>query len=450
MRVAFHRAAWKPLARRREAPGPSRGPTADGRQKGASIRVSQRRVVVTGIGLLSPLGTGIAENWSALLAAKSGIRAITLFDASDYPVRIAGEVPAFQAEDHFPPKEARKLDRYEQFAVVAARQAVADAGLDAASLDGDRTGVLIGSGLGGLESLHAVADVLRDKGPRRVSPFTVPKIIANMASGLVSIEFGARGPNLASVSACATGAHSIGDAARLIAMGDADAMIAGGAEATVGPICLAGFAAMKALSDRNDEPEKASRPFDLNRDGFVAAEGAAVVMLERLEDARARGARVYAEIAGYGQSADAYHITSPDPEGRGAQLAMRRALEDAGLSPSDVQYVNAHGTSTPYNDSIETRAVKAVFGAHAGGLWISSTKGCTGHMLGAAGALEAAVTALAIERRTVPPTANYETPDPECDLDYVPGKPREREIHAALSNSFGFGGTNVCLALTAI
>lgn len=407
-------------------------------------------MVITGIGLLSPVGIGVEDNWSALLAAKSGIGPITLFDAHDYPVRIAGEVSTFRVDDHFLPKEARKLDRYEQFAVVAARQAVADAGLDAESLDGDRTGVLIGSGLGGLETLHAVADVLRDKGPRRVSPFTVPKIIANLASGLVSIEFGARGPNLASVSACATGAHSIGDAARLIAMDDADAMIAGGAEATVGPICLAGFAAMKALSDRNDEPEKASRPFDLNRDGFVAAEGAAVVMLELLDRARARGARIYAEVAGYGQSADAYHITSPDPDGRGARLAMQRALDDAGLAPADVQYVNAHGTSTPYNDAIETLALKSVFGAHAGALWISSTKGCTGHMLGAAGALEAAVTALAIDRKAVPPTANYETPDPECDLDYVPGKSREREVRAALSNSFGFGGTNVCLALTAV
>ena len=260
----------------------------------------------------------------------------------------------------------------------------------------------------------------------------------------------ARGPNLASVSACATGAHSIGDAARLIAMGDADAMIAGGAEATVGPICIASFAAMKALSTRNDEPEKASRPFDLNRDGFVAAEGAAIVMLELLENARARGARIYAEIAGYGQSADAHHITSPDPDGRGAQRAMQNALDDAGLAPAEIQYVNAHGTSTPYNDAIETKALKGVFGPHASGLWISSTKGCTGHMLGAAGAFEASVLALAIDRNEVPPTANYETPDPECDLDYVPGKSRPGEITAGISNSFGFGGTNVCLAFKSI
>jgi 3-oxoacyl-[acyl-carrier-protein] synthase II len=406
--------------------------------------------VITGIGIVSPVGIGTEESFAGLLAAKSGIGKISLFDASGYPVRIAGEVPGFEPERWFSSKDARKLDRYEQFAVVAAREAMADAGLDRDSLDGDRTGVLIGSGLGGLESLQAAADVIREKGPQRVSPFTIPKIIANLAAGLVSIEFGARGPNLACVSACATGAHSLGDAARLIAMGDADAMIAGGAEATIGPICLASFAAMKALSSRNDEPERASRPFDRERDGFVAAEGAAVLVLELYEKARARGARIYAELSGYGQSADAHHITSPDPDGRGAALAMQHALDDAQLAPGDVQYLNAHGTSTPYNDAIETRAIKTVFGPHASQLWISSTKSCTGHMLGAAGAFEAAVTALAIHRGQVPPTANLETPDPECDLDYVPGKSRKREISAALSNSFGFGGTNVCLALRAL
>lgn len=403
---------------------------------------------MTGLGLLSPVGIGIENNWTAILDARSGIGEITLFDASDYPVRIAGEVTDFCGSNFFSSKELRKLDRYEQFAIVAARMAVEDAGLDRTSLEGDRTGVLIGTGLGGLESFWDAVVTIRDKGPKRVSPFTIPKIIANLASGYVSIEFGARGPSLASVSACATGAHSIGDAARLIAMGDADAMIAGGVEATVGPVCLAGFAAMKALSTRNDDPTTASRPFDLNRDGFVAAEGAAVVTLELLEKARARGARIYAEVAGYGQSSDAYHITSPDPDGRGAQLAMRNALADAGLAADGIQYINAHGTSTPFNDAIETAAVKEVFGAAADDLWISSTKGCTGHLLGAAGALEAAYTALAIQRNEAPPTANYETPDPECDLDYVPCKSRQREISAALSNSFGFGGTNVCLALT--
>ena len=386
-------------------------------------------------------------SWSALLAGRSGIGEVTLFDASDFPVHIAGEVTGFEPGDHFTTKEARKLDRYQQFALVAAREAMADAGLDRERLDGDRTGVLIGSGLGGLETLQAVADTLRDRGPKRVSPFTIPKIIGNLASGLVSIEFGARGPNLGSVSACATGAHSIGDAARLIAMGDADSMIAGGAEATIGPICLSSFAAMKALSTRNDEPHRASRPFDLDRDGFVAAEGAGVVVLELLDQARARGAKIYAEIAGYGQSADAHHITSPDPDGAGAMLAIRNALRDADLEPGDVQYVNAHGTSTPFNDAIETKAIKGVFEARSGDLWISSTKSCTGHLLGAAGALEAVVCALAIDRSEVPPTANLETPDPACDLDYIPEKSRQKEIRAALSNSFGFGGTNVCLVL---
>jgi 3-oxoacyl-[acyl-carrier-protein] synthase II len=303
------------------------------------------------------------------------------------------------------------------------------------------------TGLGGLHTFEAAQETLRTKGPKRLGPFTIPKIIGNMASGLVSIEYGARGPNLASVSACATGAHSIGDAARLIAYGDADAMIAGGAEATIGPICLAGFAAMKALSTRNDDPQTASRPFDLNRDGFVASEGAAIVMLELLEAAQQRGAHIYAEVAGYGQSADAYHITSPDPDGAGAMLAMRNALRDADLEPGDVQYVNAHGTSTPFNDAIETKAIKGVFEARSGDLWISSTKSCTGHLLGAAGALEAVVCALAIDRSEVPPTANLETPDPACDLDYIPEKSRQKEIRAALSNSFGFGGTNVCLVL---
>ncbi len=402
---------------------------------------------MTGLGLLSPVGIGIENNWKALLEARSGIGEITLFDASDYPVRIAGEVTEFSGSDFFSNKELRKLDRYEQFAIVAARMAAEDAGLDRASLEGDRTGVLIGTGLGGLETFSDAVVTIRERGPKRLSPFTIPKIIANLASGHVSIEFGAHGPNLASVSACATGAHSIGDAARLIAMGDADAMIAGGVEAAIGPVCLAGFAAMKALSTRNDDPTTASRPFDLNRDGFVAAEGAGVVILELLEKARARGARIYAEVAGYGQSADAHHITSPDPDGYGAQLAMRNALCDAELTAADVQYINAHGTSTPFNDAIETTAVKSVFGEAAGDLWISSTKACTGHLLGGAGALEAAYTALAIQRDEAPPTANYETPDPACDLDYVPCKPRQREISAALSNSFGFGGTNVCLAL---
>ena len=402
------------------------------------------------MGILSPVGIGVEQTWSSLLEGRSGIREITLFDASSYPTRIGGQVWDFAADDYFSPKEARKLDRYQQLSLVAARQAVEDAGLGPGTFDHERTGVVIGTGLGGLETLHDTARVLSSKGPKRVNPFTIPKIIGNLAAGLVSIELDARGPNLASVSACASGAHSIGDAARLIAMGDADAMLAGGAEATIGPICLAGFAAMKALSSRNEEPERASRPFDLERDGFVASEGAAVVMLELLENAKSRGAHIYAEVAGYGQSADAYHITSPDPESRGQQLAMRSALADAGLGEGDIQYVNAHGTSTPGGDIAETKALKAVFTEHASDLWISSTKGCTGHLLGAAGALEAAVLALVIDRNQVPLTANYETPDPECDLAYVPGASRQRKVTAGLTNSFGFGGTNVALALTTL
>ncbi len=400
--------------------------------------------------MLSPVGLGTEATWSALLAGRSGIGPITRFDATGYPATIAGEVSDFDASAHFPPKEARKLDRFQHFSLVAAREAMADAALTRDTLDGDRTGVLVGTGLGGLETLEATVDVLRAKGPRRVNPFTIPKIIANLASGLISIEFGCRGPNLASVSACSTGAHSIGDAARLIAMGDADTMIAGGVESTITPICLAGFAAMKALSTRNDEPTRASRPFDAERDGFVAAEGAAVLVLERLENAQARGAKIYAEVAGYGQSSDAHHITSPDPDGTGAMLSMKNALADAELSPRDLQYINAHGTSTPFNDAIETRAIRGVFESHANDLWVSSTKSCTGHLLGAAGAIEAAVLALAIDRNEVPPTANLENPDPECDLDYVPEKSRQKEIRAALSNSFGFGGTNVSLAFTRV
>jgi 3-oxoacyl-[acyl-carrier-protein] synthase II len=383
------------------------------------------------------------------VAGESGIAEITSFDTSDFPARIAGEVTDFEPDDYFTTKEARRLDRYEQFAIVGSRMAMEDAGLSKDTIDGDRMGVLIGTGFGGLHTLTEAQTTLRDRGPRKLSPFTIPKIVGNMASGLVSIEFGARGPNLSSVSACATGAHSIGDASRLIAYGDADYMIAGGSESTIVPICIAGFAAMKALSTRNDDPKTASRPFDLNRDGFVAAEGAAIVVLELLEHAEARGARIYAEVAGYGQSADAHHITSPDPDGRGALAAMRKAITDAGLRPDDIQYINAHGTSTQFNDAIETKAIKSLFGSAVDGLCVSSTKGCTGHLLGAAGAIEAAYTALAIERSQIPPTANYETPDPDCDLDYVPGKARSQTVRAALSNSFGFGGTNVSLAFAA-
>ncbi len=411
------------------------------------MRTSSRRVVVTGVGLLTPVGIGTETNWQALIAGESGIGPITHFDATDYPVRIAGEVPDFDALRWISRKEAKKMDRFIHFAMAATHLALEDAGLPLQVPEPDRTGVVIGVGMGGLQTLEEAVDVIRTKGPGRVSPFTIPKLIINMAPGHVSMLTGARGPNLSSVSACATGAHSVGDAARLIAMGDADVMIAGGSEATVTALGIAGFAAMKALSTRNDDPQRASRPFDADRDGFVSAEGAAVLILELLEHAVARGARILCEVAGYGQSSDAHHMTMPDPDGAGAAAAMRNALADAELSPDAVDYVNAHGTSTPTNDRIETLALKHVFGEHARRLAVSSTKSMTGHMLGAAGAVEAAICALAIERGVVPPTINLDTPGEGCDLDYVPHTARDLRVDAALSNSFGFGGTNACLVL---
>lgn len=411
------------------------------------MRTSSRRVVVTGVGLLTPVGIGTEVNWQALIAGESGIGPITNFDAADYPVRIAGEVPDFDALRWISRKEAKKMDRFIHFAMAATHLALEDAGLPLQVPEPDRTGVIIGVGMGGLQTLEDAVDVIRQKGPGRVSPFTIPKLIINMAPGHVSMLTGARGPNLSSVSACATGAHSVGDAARLIAMGDADVMIAGGSEATVTALGIAGFAAMKALSTRNDDPEAASRPFDADRDGFVSAEGAGVLILELLEHAVARGARILCEVSGYGQSSDAHHMTMPDPDGAGAAAAMRNALADAELSPDAIAYVNAHGTSTPTNDRIETLALKHVFGDHARRLAVSSTKSMTGHMLGAAGAVEAAICALAIERGVVPPTINLDTPGEGCDLDYVPHTARELRVDAALSNSFGFGGTNACLVL---
>jgi len=410
------------------------------------MRAFERRVVVTGIGLVTPVGVGTDATWTALLAGQSGIGPITRFDATEYPVRIAGEVKGFDPEQFIERKEARKMDRFIQFAIAASRMAAEDAGLLPLA-DPERTGVLIGVGLGGLETLEEGFEVVTTKGPRRVSPFTIPKLIANMAPGHVSMMFNARGPNLSSVSACATGAHSIGDAARLIAMDDADVMFAGGAEATITRLGIAGFAAMRALSTRNDEPERASRPFDKDRDGFVCAEGAGVLILEERSFALARGARIYAEILGYGQSSDAFHMTRPPPEGEGAQRAMRLALRDAGRPPEAVDYINAHGTSTPHGDEIESVAIRRVFGAHADRLVVSSTKSMTGHMLGAAGAVEAGVCALAMHHSVVPPTINLDQPDADCDLDYVPGKAREMAVEMALSNSFGFGGTNVSLVL---
>jgi 3-oxoacyl-[acyl-carrier-protein] synthase II len=410
--------------------------------------VTKRRVVVTGLGAITPVGNDVATTWSALLAGKSGTAPISKFDASKFPVQFAAEVKGFDPAQYMDRKEARRFDPYTQYAIAAAVQAMTDAGLsDGTGYAPDRTGVIIGSGIGGLKTFEEQHDQYRERGQRSISPFFIPMFIADIAAGIVSMRFNARGPNYATVSACASSAHAIGDAFRAIQYGDADVMLAGGAEATVTPMAIGGFANMKALSERNDEPESASRPFDATRDGFVMGEGAAVVILEELEHARARGARVYAEIVGYGMTGDAYHLTAPAPDGEGAQRAMRRAVDDAGLAITDIDYINAHGTSTPANDVNETKAIKAVFADHAGALSVSSTKSATGHMLGAAGAVEFLVSSLVVRDGCIPPTINYKTPDPECDLDYTPNASRHRQVRAALSNSFGFGGHNVSLAV---
>jgi 3-oxoacyl-[acyl-carrier-protein] synthase II len=408
--------------------------------------VEPRRVVLTGLGALTPVGNTTEEFWSALKQGKSGIGPITRFDASAYPTRIAGEVRGFDEGKYVDRKEARRLDPYLKYAIATSVMAVEDAALDPARVDGTRFGVLIGSGIGGITTLIEGEDVLRTKGVDRVSPFVIPMLIVNMAAGLVSMRFGAKGPNSSVVTACATGNHAIGDAYKIIERGDADVMIAGGAEAIIVPLTIAGFCAMKAMSTRNDEPEKASRPFDAGRDGFVCGEGAGIVVLEALEHAVRRDARIYGEIVGYGMTGDAHHMTAPDPEGDGATRAMQLALTDAGIEPGAVGYVNAHGTSTPYNDKFETIAIKRVFGEHARKLAVSSTKSMTGHLLGAAGGIEAIATTLAIYHGLLPPTINYETPDPECDLDYVPNQARKVDVEYALSNAFGFGGTNATLA----
>jgi 3-oxoacyl-[acyl-carrier-protein] synthase II len=410
-----------------------------------------RRVVITGIGLITPVAHDREATWQALLAGRSGAGPITLFDASDYATRFACEVKAWDPSPWFEKRELKHLDRFLQFGVAASLMAMEDAGLPGRQVPedaADRWGVYIGAGLGGVKTIEDTHDSGRAKGPRYgFSPYFVTDIIINMIPGLVSIRTGARGPNMSHVSACSTGAHSIGEAMRLIRHGYADGMIAGGAEATITMLGVGGFNAMRALSTRNDAPSKASRPFDKDRNGFVIAEGAGVVILEELEAARRRGARIYAELTGYGANADAHHITAPAPEGIGAQRCIRAALADARVTPTAIGYINAHGTSTEMNDKNETAAVKAVFGDHARALAMSSTKSMTGHMLGAAGAVEAAVCALALQRGVLPPTINYETPDPECDLDYVPNQPREVAVEAALSNSFGFGGTNAALVL---
>jgi len=404
----------------------------------------QRRVVITGLGAVTPLGLNVEEFWANVIAGKSGVGLITRFDTTDFNVKIAAEVKGFDPENYLDKKEARRTDRFVQFALAAAKMAVDDASLTIDESNCEDVGVYIGSGVGGISTVEEQARTLFEKGPSRVSPFMVPMMISDMAAGQVSIMLGAKGPNEATVTACASSAHAIGNAFNAIRYGRAEVMITGGSEAAITPLSIAGFQSARALSTRNDEPEKASRPFDLNRDGFVMGEGAGILILEELEHAKRRGAKIYAELVGFGSTGDAYHITSPAPEGEGAKRAIIRALKDAGLQPDEVQYVNAHGTSTYYNDLYETKAIKAVFGYR---IAVSSTKSMTGHLLGAAGAIEAIITALTLEHQIIPPTINYETPDPECDLDYVPNRARESKIDAAITNSFGFGGHNAVLVL---
>lgn len=407
---------------------------------------TERRVVVTGLGVVTPLGEGIETFWANLVAGQCGIDRISLFDPSPFDCQIAAEVRQFNPSPAFPsPKEERRSDRFSKFALTAGLLALRDSGLDLDRCDRNSIGVIIGSGIGGLATTEEQHKVLLDRGPNRLSPFMIPMLILNMASGLFSIYHKLRGPNLATCSACATSAHAIGEAWRAIKMGDATIMFAGGSEATITPLGIGGFCAMKAMSTRNNEPKKASRPFDAQRDGFVMGEGAGVLVLEELSHARARGARIYGELVGYGNTADAYHVTAPAPGGEGAARCMAMALRSARMAPEEIDYINAHGTSTPYNDVSETKAIKAVFGSHARRLAISSTKGATGHMLGAAGAVEMAVCFKVLETGVVPPTINLEFPDPECDLDYVPNVARELKVRAVMNNSFGFGGHNACL-----
>ncbi|TKB77629.1 MAG: beta-ketoacyl-[acyl-carrier-protein] synthase II [Nitrospira sp.] len=406
-----------------------------------------RRVVVTGLGLVTPLGTGVEKTWKAICAGESGIGRITRFDPTGYDAQIAGEVKDFDPAQFIEKKEIKKMDTFIHYAVGAAQLAVDDAGLKVAPEEATKVGVYIGSGIGGLGSIEHYHDVLRAKGPGRVSPFFIPMTIINLASGQVAIRIGAKGPNSCAVTACATGNHCIGDAYRLIQRGDADVMVAGGAEAAVTPLGVAGFASAKALSFRNDEPTKASRPFDKDRDGFVLGEGAGVLVIEELEHALQRGVRIYGEIIGYGMNSDAYHITAPPEEGEGAVRCMELALKDAGINRDQIGYINAHGTST-MADAIETRAIKQVFGEQAFRIPVSSTKSMTGHLLGAAGGIEAVFSLLALFHGVLPPTINLDHPDPACDLDYIPNKARPSAIKTALSNSFGFGGVNACLIFT--
>ncbi len=413
--------------------------------------MSRRRVVVTGLGLVCPVGVGVEESWQALVAGKSGIGPITHYDATTFPTRIAGEVRGFEPEKFMDRKEVRRNDRFIQFALAAADMAMKDSGLDVDREDPTRIGAIVGSGMGGLATIEDTHKTLMERGVRKVSPFFIPAIIINLAPGQIALRYGLKGPNFSPVSACATGNHSIGDALMYVERGMADVMIAGGTEATITPLGLAGFCAARAMSERNDAPGKASRPFDRGRDGFVAAEGAGILVLEEYEHARKRGARIYAELCGYGASCDANHVTTPAPEGEGGQRAMRMAIADAGLRPEQVGYVNTHGTSTPQGDIAECQAVRAVFGGWAdSGLLVSSTKSMTGHMLGAAGGAEAVISVLSLHRGVVPPTINVEEQDPECRLDVVPNVAREVKLDAVLSNSFGFGGTNAVVAFKRI
>jgi 3-oxoacyl-[acyl-carrier-protein] synthase II len=410
----------------------------------------KRRVVVTGLGVISPLGNTTEKFWDSLVKGKSGIGHLTYFDASQYESRIAGEARDFVPHPFIPAKELRRMERFVQFAVTASKNAIDDAGLDISKQDPFRTGVVVGSGIGSLKIIEEQHKVIIEKGPSRVTPFLIPMLIVNMAAGHISIMFGIKGPNSCTTTACASGSHAIGDAFRIIQYGDADVMIAGGTESCITTLGIAGFCALKALSTRNNEPEKASRPFDKERDGFVMAEGAGIVILEEFEHAKKRNARIYGEVIGLGMTGDGYHMTAPDPEGEGAARCMLNALKDAGLRPEDVSYINAHGTSTPLNDKVETMAIKKVFGSFAKKVAVSSTKSMTGHLLGAAGGVEFVACCLALKHDIIPPTINYEIPDPDCDLDYVPNKARQAKVNVCLSNSLGFGGHNATLCVKKI
>ncbi len=412
--------------------------------------IEQRRVVVTGMGVLSPLGLDIKSNWDKVINAESGIGPIESFNTEGFDVTFAGEVKGFDPETYIHKKELKKMDRFIQLCLASAEMAIKDSGLDLEKLNMQRVGTLIGNGIGGLQSMESQYRVLFDRGVSRLSPFFIPSVIANLAPGHISIKYGFQGPNYTITSACASGAHAIGEATKYIRDGHCDIMIAGGTEAGVTPIAIGGFAAMKALSTRNDQPKSASRPFDQSRDGFVLSEGSAVLVLEDFEIAKKRGARIYAEVTGYGLSSDAYHMTNPAPEGRGAALSMKLCLNDAGLNPEDIQYVNAHGTSTPVGDQLESMAIESVFGTHAKNIWVSSTKGVSGHTLGAAGALESVFAIMSLVTQIAPPTANLETPGENCRLDYIPGAARSGVMNAVLNNSFGFGGTNCSLIFSKI